>query len=76
MTVTTEEAAEAAGVSTAQIRKWVMLGWLVPVRRGARPMRFRYDEVARCQRQHRTKAWDARHAEAVNVWESLQSRDS
>jgi predicted site-specific integrase-resolvase len=68
LTVTTEEAAEIAGVSVAQIRKWVLLGWLTPVRRGARPLRFVYDDVAKCQRDHRTQAWEDRHAAAVQRW--------
>lgn len=68
MTVTIDEAAEIAGVSVAQIRKWVLAGWLNPVRRGARPLRFDYYDVARCQRDHRTKAWETRHAQAVERW--------
>lgn len=63
MTLTTEEAADVAGVSPVTIRKWVMLGWLSPVRRGARPLRFDYDEVARCQREHRPATWERRHGE-------------
>lgn len=65
MTVTINEAAHIAGVSVATLRKWVLAGDLEPVRRGARPLRFHYDDVARCQREHRTKAWHQRHAEAV-----------
>lgn len=68
MTVTTEEAATIAGVSTAQIRKWVMLGWLEPVRRGANPLRFDYDDVSACQEEHRTDAWRRRHAKASERW--------
>lgn len=65
MTVTIDEAATIAGVSVATLRKWVLAGDLEPVRRGARPLRFHYNDVARCQREHRTKAWQRRHAEAV-----------
>lgn len=68
MTVTTDEAALTAGVSTATIRGWVLKGWLNPVRRGAKPLRFDYDEVARCQFEHRSATWCARHAEAVMEW--------
>lgn len=68
MTLTTEEAAEQAGVSTAQLRKWVMLGWLEPVRRGANPLRFQYDDVARCQFEHRTEAWRQRHQRRAERW--------
>lgn len=70
MTVTTEEAALTAGVSEATLRGWVLKGWLEPVRRGAKPLRFDYDEVARCQREHRSGPWRARHAAAVESWEA------
>lgn len=68
MTVTTEEAANIAGVSTATVRGWVLKGWLEPMRRGAKPLRFDYDEVARCQRDHRPATWDERHARAAEQW--------
>lgn len=68
MTVTTDEAATLAGVQPVTIRQWVMKGWLEPVRRGAKPLRFRYDDVARVQRDHRPSTWHARHAEAVDRW--------
>lgn len=68
MTVTTEEAATIAGVRPATIRSWVMRGDLTPVRRGAKPLRFHYEDVARCQRSKRGKAWERRHAEAVEEW--------
>lgn len=68
MTLTTEEAAEQAGVDPSVLRKWVMRGDLEPVRRGARPLRFHYDDVARVQREKRGKAWRAQHAEAVERW--------
>ena len=68
MTVTTDEAAEFAGVSSATLRGWVLKGWLEPVRRGAKPLRFHYDDVARVQREHRSGAWERRHSEAVKEW--------
>lgn len=68
MTVTTEEAAEIADVSPITIRGWVLRGDLEPVRRGAKPLRFHYDDVARVQREKRSDAWRRRHAEAVSVW--------
>ncbi len=76
MTVTTDEAAEIAGVSIAQIRKWVLAGDLEPVRRGARPLRFHYEDVARVQRTRRTKAWQRRHAQAVETWRACASVNS
>jgi predicted site-specific integrase-resolvase len=68
MTVTTDEAAELAGIDPAVIRKWVLRGDLEPVRRGARPLRFDYDDVARVQREKRSKAWRARHDAARDAW--------
>jgi excisionase family DNA binding protein len=68
MTVTTEEAAEIAGVSPVTIRSWVLRGDLEPVRRGAKPLRFDYDDVARVQREKRSRAWRERHADAVKAW--------
>lgn len=70
MTVTTDEAAEIAGVSAATIRQWVLRGYLEPVRRGARPLRFEYDDVARCQRERRPNAWRQRHADLAERWRS------
>lgn len=68
MTVTTEQAAEIAGVTTSTIRQWVVRGWLEPVRRGAKPLRFHYDDVARVQRDRRPATWHRRHAMAQERW--------
>lgn len=68
MTVTTDEAAQIAGVQPVTIRSWVMKGWLEPLRRGAKPLRFEYADVARVQREHRPAAWRERHAEAALRW--------
>lgn len=68
MIVTTDEAAEIAGVSPATIRQWVVRGDLEPIRRGAKPLRFDYDEVARVQRDKRPGTWRRRHAEARETW--------
>lgn len=76
MTVTTEEAAQFAGVQPATIRSWVLRGWLEPVRRGAKPLRFRYDDVARVQREHRSGAWERRHAEAAERWAGSTSAEN
>lgn len=75
MTVTTEEAAEVAGVTAATIRQWVVRGDLEPVRRGAKPLRFRYDDVARVQRQKRPNTWAARHAQARDAWVATTGGD-
>ena len=76
MTVTTNEAAAIAGVDPVTIRQWVLRGDLVPVRRGAKPLRFHYDDVARMQREKRTAAWHRRHAKAREAWESGVSAGS
>jgi len=68
VSVTTDEAAEIAGVSTRTIFRWVLAGDLEPVRRGAKPLRFHYDDVARVQRAKRTEGWRRRHAEARWAW--------
>lgn len=68
MTVTTDEAAEIAGIDPAVLRKWVMRGDLEPVRRGTKPLRFDYDDVCRVQREKRPKGWLVRHAEARDAW--------
>lgn len=75
MIVTTEEAATLAGVTPNTLRVWVMRGDLEPLRRGARPLRFHYDDVARVQREKRSKAWRMRHAEAVEYWVASAERD-
>jgi len=68
MTVTTDEAADIAGVTPSAIRQWVVRGDLKPVRRGASPLRFHYDDVARVQADKRSKAWHRRHAVARSEW--------
>lgn len=76
MIVTTDEAANLAGVSPATVRGWVLKGWLNPCRRGAKPLRFHYDDVARCQREHRPATWEQRHAEAAERFQACISRES
>ena len=73
MTVTTDEAAELAGIDPSVIRKWVLRGDLEPVRRGAKPLRFHYEDVCRVQREKRSKAWRARHSVAREAWASCNS---
>ena len=68
MIVTTDEAANLAGVDPSVIRKWVMRGDLEPLRRGARPLRFRYDDVARVQRDKRPRTWQETHGMARDRW--------
>lgn len=68
MTVTTDEAAELAGVSPVTIRQWVVRGDLKPVRRGAKPLRFHYDDVARVQHSKRPTTWQRQHAQRRKQW--------
>lgn len=68
MTVTTDEAATIAGVDPTTIRKWVMRGDLEPVRRGAKPLRFHYDDVARVQASKRPRRWRERHDRLREAW--------
>ena len=68
MIVTTDEAATLAGISPVTLRKWVMQGDIEPVRRGANPLKFEYDEVARVQRDKRPKVWQRQHVERVTAW--------
>lgn len=75
MIVTTDEAANIAGVSPATIRQWVVRGDLEPIRRGAKPLRFDYDDVARVQRDKRPATWRRRHAEARDAWAASTQAD-
>lgn len=75
MTITTNEAAAVAGVDPTTIRQWVMRGDLEPVRRGAKPLRFWYHDVARVQREKRSAAWRQRHAAARDEWIATTGRD-
>lgn len=75
MTITTDEAAEIAGVDPSVIRKWVLRGDLEPVRRGAKPLRFHYEDVARVQASKRSQGWLRRHAEAAKRWSAGEPAD-
>lgn len=56
MTLTTNEAADLLGVSPNTIRSWVMRGQLCPVRRGAKPLMFREDDVTEAHFRMRPQA--------------------
>lgn len=75
MTMTTEEAADLDGVDPAVLRKWVLRGDLEPVRRGAKPLRFHYDDVCRVQRDKRPKVWRERFERARGEWLASESPD-
>ncbi len=51
MTLTTEDLCREFGVVPSAVRMWVARGWIEPVRRGAKPLRFREDDVAVFRRE-------------------------
>lgn len=60
MTVTTQEAAAVVGVSEVTVRQWYLRGLLGPVREGAKPLRFRLDDVVECDVRRRPRSWHDR----------------
>lgn len=63
---TTTQAAELVGVSPVTIRRWVMKGWLHPLHRGTRPLRFWTSDV---QLTHRLHA--GQHARLDTLWSQV-----
>ena len=59
-----------AGVRPGTIRQWVLRGWLEPVRRGTRPLRFHDHDVAACAVQRRSKAERDRLDDLATRWEA------
>lgn len=51
MTLTTDDLCREFGVVPSAVRMWVARGWIEPVRRGAKPLRFREDDVAVFRRE-------------------------
>ncbi len=76
MIVTTQEAAEFAGIPESTILTWVSRGELRPVRQKANPLRFRYDDVIELQHSKRSQRWLKRHAEKVERWHQLTNPNS
>ncbi len=57
-TLTTTEVADQAGVDPATVRTWVRRGRLTPIRPGARPLRFRAEDVAHLLADHLDTLWE------------------
>lgn len=49
--LTTDEAAALVGVAPATVQSWVRRGYLTPIRRNAKPVRFREVDVVECRYQ-------------------------
>jgi predicted site-specific integrase-resolvase len=71
VTLNISEAAQQVGVSEATIRSWVMRGYLEPVRRGAKPLRFAEYELVACARERMSKA---EHDALDALWAELLAR--
>lgn len=68
MILTTEQAADELGVSPARVRQLVMAGDLEPFKRGAKPLRFRLDDVIDCEARRRTRAEQDRLVTLAERW--------
>lgn len=68
MTLTTDEAAARVGVAPVTVRQWVVRGWLHPVRRETKPLRFKEADVVRCHADRRPAAWHTQVEAAATRW--------
>ena len=68
MTLTTEEAAAEVGTDPATLRAWVSRGHLRPVRVGAKPLRFRREDVIEAWLQRRSQRW---HDDLDALWRGV-----
>ena len=66
--VTTPEAAAMANVKPGTIRLWVLRGRLEPLKRGARPLRFRASDVHQCIALSRSDAHRERLEALAQAW--------
>lgn len=75
-TVTSAELAQRFGVGTSVVRDWVARGHIEPVRRGARPLKFRDDDVARFVRDRMGKAERERLDTLARQWRLTEPNES
>lgn len=68
ITLPMAEAAAQCGVSESTIRSWVLRGYLEPVRRGAKPLRFDEQALAQCAADRMSKA---EHARLDALWANV-----
>lgn len=73
VTLTLLEAAELVGLSPFTVRNWVALGYLVPLRPRAKPLRFRREDVISCHDARRPQTWHDQVDRLAAEWSSLQS---
>ncbi len=66
--VTISEAAAHIWASEHTIRQWVYREQLTPIRRGAKPLLFRLDDVIECAH---TRITEARHRRLDALWQVI-----
>lgn len=70
--MTTAEAADVLGVAQVTVRRWVMKGWLEPVARNTRPLRFTWAAVQRANRIHN----NGHHLRLDTLWQRVLDTDN
>lgn len=68
-TLTTDQAATHLGIDPVTVRRWVMKGWLTPIRRGVHPLQFRYVDVETARVARKPASWHDRLDELATRWE-------
>jgi excisionase family DNA binding protein len=69
-TLTTEQAATHLGIDPVTVRRWVMKGWLTPIRRGTHPLQFRYTDVETARVARLPAEWHTRLDTLAARWEA------
>lgn len=67
--LTTDQAAAHLGIGTTTVRRWVMKGWLTPVRRGTSPLQFRYLDVENARIARMPSTWHQHLDDLAARWE-------